>query len=89
MPALEVGSVETGDGDERLRDLLTVRAHVLDRRGAHCPRDARETLDAGQAPVHRLPDERIPIGAGRHLHQDGVARVLKRGALQADLDDEP
>src|SRR5437867_1548190 len=62
--ALEGGPIETDDAHERLGDLLSVRAHVLYRRAADRPGDARQALDAGPAACHGALDQGVPIDSG-------------------------
>jgi hypothetical protein len=63
---------------DRVRDLLSVRAHVLNRGRPGRARDAGETLDPGQAVGDGTGDERVPGFAGRDAHHDGSGVPLDK-----------
>src|SRR5690606_1818896 len=60
--------VDQVDGDERLHDLLTVGADVLDRRGAGRAGDAAHRFDALQALGDGPGDELVPVLTGLDAH---------------------
>src|SRR5699024_5699735 len=61
-------------------------AHVLDGGGAHGAGDPGQRLEAGQAAVHGLRDEGVPVLArlDGHAHDAGVVRLLPVDAAGAD-----
>ena len=62
--------VDQLDLDERLDDLLPVRADVLHRRGADRAGDPRHRLDAGESLADRVRDQRVPVVARLHAQPD-------------------
>src|SRR5438093_780148 len=89
--ALERRAIETGDAHQRLGDLLPVRAHILNRRAAHRPRNARWALDAGPATLHRPLHHRVPINAsaGADLGAGPVAELHPTDRDAHDQSREP
>jgi hypothetical protein len=95
-PALRVRQVDNAarvaledlDADDRLADVLPVRADVLDRRRAGGAGDAGEALDAGPSAGDGEVDEVVPPLARGDVDDDGLRVLALDGdAAQVDVDD--
>ena len=84
----QAGALEASHRHEAVRDLLAVRADVLDRRRAHRAGNSGEALDPGASPLDRLAHEPVPLDPrpGDELHP--VRRVAERDAADGDLENE-
>src|SRR6185437_12037154 len=85
---LERGAIEACDADQRLGNLLTVRAHVLDRGAADRPRNTRQALNSGPTTLHHALQQRVPIDA-RPGAQLGARSVTQLDPADGDAQDEP
>src|SRR5439155_26729876 len=84
----QAGALEASHRHEAVRDLLAVRADVLDRRRAHRAGNSGEALDPGASPLDRLAHQPVPLDPrpGDELHP--VRRVAERDAADGDLENE-
>src|SRR5216683_1698419 len=86
-PALERRAIEAFDAHQRLGDLLSVRAHVLDRRAAHRPWNARQALDPGPAALHHVLHQLVPIDPSASTDL-GAGPVMQLHPADCDAQDE-
>ena len=80
--SLTGGEIQHDDVADHVADLLTVRAHVLNRRAAYRAGNAAQALDSRAVGVHRARNERVPIFTGA----DDKEHVLRAGAHEDLLD---